>query len=219
MKYYKPNWIQVNRSMLRMEVAELRRYAQELESLLSKQSQKLAQDLQKQTSEMSAAEQEQLSEWWSDDFERLEHSFPKILRYSLFIYSYSWLERKLLRIADHFRRTRKLKLSPSDLKDEGITRARTYLKNVVLVPFPDTGRAWQDISTLNHIRNLVVHNTGCLPENHGHKQSIEALMKKWKSDISLDSLRSFKFSERFIFRVLDTFENFLKELLDKLEKK
>lgn len=219
MKYYKTNWIQVYRTMLRMEIAQLRRYAQELESLLLKQSQKLAQDLQEQASKMSVAEQEQLSDWWSDDFERLEHSFPKILRYSLFVHSYSLLEHELLRIADHFRRMRKLKLSPSDLRDEGITRARTYLKKVVSVPFPDTGRAWQDISTLNHIRNLVVHNTGYLPEDHRQKQPIEALMKKWKSDISLDSLRSFKFSEHFIFRVLDTFESFLKELLDNLEKK
>ena len=61
---------------------------------------------------------------------------PKTLRYSLFVHSYALLEHALLRIADHFRRARKLKLSPSDLMDEGITRARTYLKKVVLSTIP-----------------------------------------------------------------------------------
>jgi hypothetical protein len=87
------------------------------------------------------------------------------------------------------------------------------------VPFPDTGRAWQDISTLNHIRNLVVHNTGYLPEDHRQKQQIEALMERWKGDISLDNLRAFMFSGQFIFRVLDTVDTFLEEFFDKLDKK
>jgi hypothetical protein len=190
-----------------------------LESLLSKQSQKLEKDIQKQAGKMSEAEREEFSYWWSDEFDQLERSFPKILRYSLFVHSYSLLEQALLHFADHFRRDRKLKLSPSDLRDEGITRAKTYLKKVALVPFPDTGKAWQDISTLNHIRNLVVHNTGNLPYDHRQKQQIKALMKRWKDDISLDNLRSFELSKRFIFRVLDTFDSFLKELFDKIEKK
>jgi hypothetical protein len=123
----------------------------------------------------------------------------------------------LVRLADYFHHKQKLELSPADLRDEGITRAKTYLKKVAGVKFPDT-TAWQDIATLNYIRNIVVHGTGNFPENHPRKLQIEALIAKWPDSLSVDKLRRFEFNAKFIKTVIETFETFLKELFTSLKE-
>jgi len=125
------------------------------------------------------------------------------------------LERVLLEIASHYRQTRHLELSPSDLRDSGIERARTYLKKVASVQFHET-ELWQDITTLQHIRNLIVHNEGEFRKDHGkERQKIEGLSKKWKSDVAIKGGK-IELSQKFTFHVLHTFNTFFNELFANL---
>jgi hypothetical protein len=138
------------------------------------------------------------------------------MRYSLFVHTYSLLERTLLGLAEHIQHAQKLDLSPNDLRDEGIVRAKTYLKKVARIPFPDTAPAWQEILTLNRIRNLVVHNTGYLPEDYSRKPELDALIARWSGDVALDHFGRFSFSSGFVPRVIDACRAFLDELLRSL---
>jgi hypothetical protein len=156
-------------------------------------------------------------EWASDDFYRLGETFLRILRYSLFVNTFSLLEHTLLRIADHLRVSQKLDLSPSDLSDKGISRAKTYLKKVARVAFPDDGADWADIVALNEIRNIVTHGAGYFPDDHLKKQKIDALMIRWSSDIALDTIRQFTFSNGFIERVIETCKRFLGDTFKKIK--
>ena len=153
----------------------------------------------------------------SEDFYRLGETFPRILRYSLFVNTFSLLEHTLLGIAHHLRYSQKLDLSPNDLRDKGIILAKTYLKKVAQVSFPDDGTDWADIGALNEIRNIITHGAGYFPEDHPKKQKIDALMTRWSSDISLDNIRQFTFSDGFTERVIETYRRFLHELFTKIK--
>ena len=179
--------------------------------MLVEQMQKIDDKFHEHTAGKSEKEREALSNWYGGEFVSITYEFPKILRYSLFVHSYRLLERILLQITSHYRHTRHLELSPSDLRDTGIERARIYLKKVALVPFPDTG-SWRDIIALNLIRNLIVHNDGNLHKGQSkERQTIEILAKKWNGDLSIQGM-NIEFSQEFVFRVLDTFNNFFDEL-------
>ena len=49
------------------------------------------------------------------------------------------------------------------------------------------------------------------------KSKIQNLIKEWNNDESLDNSESLEFSEKFIFRVFDTFDTFFDKLFEKLE--
>jgi hypothetical protein len=205
------------RQLVEAELEELKRYADALEGALEEEKRRLEKDSEERASTMTEEQRMELYEWAYDDFYRLGETFPRILRYSLFVHTYSLLEHTILRIADHLRNSRKLDLSPSDLRDEGITRAKTFLKKVVRVSFPDNGTDWQDILALNHIRNIIVHNTGHFPEDHSKRKQIDAFMTRWSSDISLDNIRQFTLSDRFIEHVIETCKHFLDDVFTSIK--
>ncbi len=206
------------RHFLEMEFNELRHYSALLERLFLDEARRLAQDVDKKAAEMSQEQRTDFLQWTSDDFYYLGQSFPQILRSSLFLHAYSLFENGLLQLADYHRDAFGLGVSPSDLKDKGITRAKTYLNKVALVPFPNEHPTWKQIKTLSRIRNLVVHKNGYLPENDNDRAEIDAFMKTWSEDIYLNDLRHLEFSPHFIARVVNTFTDFLTELFRNLKE-
>lgn len=205
----------VFRGALDIEIEQLRSYASAVEQMLVEQMSKINGELQEHTAGKSEEEREALLDWYGDEIVSFQYEYPKILRYSLFVHSYRLLERKLLEIAIHYQQTRHLDLSPSDLRDKGIERARTYLKEVASVQFPET-ESWQDITTLQLMRNLIVHNEGELRKNHEkERRKIEGLVKKWMGDVAIEG-GSIELSQKFVFHVLHTFNAFFKELFAKL---
>jgi hypothetical protein len=203
------------RDVLAMEIGQLGSYANAVEQMLIEQMQKINGEFQEHTAGKSKEEREAVLDWYGGEVASLTDEYPKILRYSLFVHSYRLLERVLLEIANHYRQTGHLELSPSDLRDKGIEQARTYLKKVALVQFPDT-ESWQDVTTLQLIRNLIVHNEGELRKDHGkERQKIEDLAKKWKDDIAIEG-GNIELSQKIIFHVFDTFNTFFNELFANL---
>jgi hypothetical protein len=203
-------------NILDNQFEELVRYANSLERLLDKESRTMKDCFKAYAAHLLTEEQlDGFAAWTTHD---LAQEFPRILRYSLFVHSYSLLEDSLLRIADFYKRKSHLELSPSDLKDEGMMRAKTYLKKVVHIPFPDTHPSWQTVSTLNHIRNLIVHKTGYFPQDNRHQMEINAFISRSGEAISLDSQRHFVLSSRFTELVIETFRSFSKELFANLKE-
>jgi len=208
----------VFRDALDIEIEQLRSYAGAVEQMLVEQMRKINGELQEHTAGKNEEEREALLDWYGDEVVSFQYEYPKILRYSLFVHSYRLLERKLLEIAIHYQQTGHLDLSPSELSDKGIEQARTYLKKVASVQFPET-ESWQDITTLQLIRNLIVHNEGELRKNHEkERRKITGFVKKWKGDVAIEG-DSIGLSQTFVFHVLHTVNAFFKELFAKLPEK
>ncbi len=141
--------------------------------------------------------------------------FPGMMRTSLFTHTYSFLEYHLLHLCDGLYRHEGLRLPPKALRDDGIFRARTYMKKVAGIDFPDTSAPWQEITILNVIRNIVSHGDGRLPDDHPKRDTVLQYTSRKKS-VSLDHLERFQFTEAFIPETLDLYKRFFDELFAKI---
>ena len=163
----KIDWRRDDRAKLSMKIGCLIRYAKAIEKFISEQAQEIENDLQEPPTGRSDDEIIDLY----DELDELKNAFPKILRYSLFVYSYSFFEKTLLRIADDYWHRRKLELKSTDLKGNGITQTQAYLKKVVGISFPYKESSWQNVLTLKDIRNQIVHHEGELPKDHNNSKT------------------------------------------------
>lgn len=209
-------WLVAYRALVQMEFNELRRYAQTLEAALEGERRKLEIESQTQTVTMTPEQRADFCDGMSDDFYRLGESFPNMLRYSLFGIVHSQLEYTLLHIANELHTVRNLTLAPSELGDKGITRAKTYLKKIAGVPFPDQTADWDDIVALSEIRNIIIHGAGSFPDDHPKKAKINPLLKRWTDEIGIDNAGCFSFQAKFSERVINTYARFLDEVFVKL---
>lgn len=91
------------------------------------------------------------------DTERFALS-PFIVRGSILVMACGVLESFLTDFCDLLHQSQGFAISPEDLRGSGITRARTYIKNVAALPFPD--RLWPSLLSLFYVRHAIVHANG-----------------------------------------------------------
>jgi len=204
------NWRQDDQSSIEMKMRTLHRFAESLEKCISEQVEEIENDLQNPSTGRTDDEIIDLY----DNYVEIKEEFQKILKYGSFVYSFSLFERSLTNIADHYIGTRNL--PPHFFKN--IKETRKFLKNTVGIKFPDQGKEWQYILLLWCIRNQIIHHEGELPKNT-HAKRVKNIVEEWNSDSSLDNSYTFELSQKFIFRVLDTFNKFLKNLFEVLPEK
>jgi len=189
---------------------ELKDYATSLERYLNNEVKALEERHEKQTSTMTPEQKEAFYEFASDQYFKLTETFPQTLRISLFVHAYSLFEHSLNEVASTMGSLRGIRILPKHLKDDGITRSKTFLKDVVLIGFPDTDPTWTEITALNKIRNYFVHREGYLPE--GKDEQVEKYVASSNGALKLDESHGTKriaiVSQAFNQNVLKTFETF-----------
>jgi len=79
---------------------------------------------------------------------------------SLILTIYGTAERYFLNIADQCQMDFNKKVSPSDLKDQGIVSAINYLEKVIEVNPVKQHREWELFFRWNKVRNALAHNHG-----------------------------------------------------------
>lgn len=76
---------------------------------------------------------------------------------AVFIASYSIIEQNLDELVLMERTQRNIEISPSDLKDKGISRSLTYANKVLGKKIQVNSPHWQDLMFLQSLRNHLVH--------------------------------------------------------------
>jgi hypothetical protein len=137
--------------------------------------------------------------------------FPNILRTSLFISCYSFLENQLVMLCKEIHKKRKLALSLSDLSGNGIEKAHKYLKKVAQLEFPDQSKDWNFLRKCNLIRNCLVHNGGTIPDNDtkllSAVNSINSINVKY-----IPFEKKIELEKEFCFDLIESIRNFFKLL-------
>jgi len=201
-----------DREMFRMEIANLRSYIEAVEKLIVEQTKKIENESQKSTAGMNDDERQAFYERCGDELNQLD-TFPRILRYSIFVHSYSCLEKWFEIIANDYGETHNCAPFKDSSKSSKLKPIAKYLKKFPSVQFPNKeGAAWKDINIITLIRNCVVHNDGRLSKidslNEKRKQELERIQEfiereKWKDFISSD-YRQLEFFPGFLLEVLNT---------------
>lgn len=76
---------------------------------------------------------------------------------SVFVSSYAILEQHFDEIVNMEQARRELLISPSDLKDRGITRSLNYSKKILEKNIDTNKKHWKELSLLQELRNHLVH--------------------------------------------------------------
>lgn len=111
------------------------------------------------------------------------------LRCSVFVSSYSLLERHLLHICRHLERHRDRvpSLAGKDLastKGKGIWQARKFLAHVLTYAYFDASKPWREIEQYNTIRNWIVHAGREVMEDEKLAELVQTVAAR--HDVSID---------------------------------
>lgn len=144
-------------------------------------------------------------------------SWKNIIWSSLFLSIYGNFESKLNQICLIIMEKDKIELSPRDLKDSGLTRARTYLFKVAKYKFPIPDDKWQLSEKYNKVRNILTHNEGIL-EKHNHKYKDSDLHNFIKSHphLKIDKLDKLVITKNFVLETEKLFYNIYLTICDEL---
>lgn len=197
-------WIDIN-------LENLSEYAVVVEELLDSKLGRFRCWVGKEASKKVGEHQENLYEFYPDEFNQLSENFHYILRSSLFITLYSFLENQLIFLCERLHRQHGYPVKLADLRGEGIIRAQSYLKKIVNIDFPDQTSSWADILSYNCVRNFIIHNAGQLDKSNKAKKA-ESFINT-RPSIGLDGLRYIQFSKDFCLEVNGTSRDFFRDLL------
>lgn len=84
------------------------------------------------------------------------------LRYGTLMSLYSFLEISLAKLSNFVREANDIRLMPYDLRGSGIHKYKAYLEKVVGLELSHLNSIWEDLCSLNKIRNQIAHNNGLI---------------------------------------------------------
>lgn len=154
-------------------------------------------------------------------FFELEVAYPNYLWRGAFLTLYFFLEDKLIELCTALRKQFDHKLRVQDLKDSGITAAKTYIEKVCGLPVPTNSVEWQALKKYNLVRNCLVHNGGAIPLDRIAEQKYKELADYCSATDGLELLSGYivQVKEEFAMSVLETIGGFMNKLLKGFERK
>lgn len=135
-------------------------------------------------------------------------SWENIIWSSLFLSIYSSFESKLNQICLIVMEKDKIELSPKDLRDSGLTRARKYLYNVAKYKLPIPENKWKLSEKYNKVRNTLAHNEGRLDKHDNKKDKDFHNFIKSNSNLKIDNFNKLVITKNFVLEV----ENFFNDV-------
>jgi hypothetical protein len=144
---------------------------------------------------------------FSDYFPALQRSAALLVAWANFEHHLEDLCREIALAMPH-------KIALSDLSGNGARRVRTYLVKAASLNGEWSDKLWQDLASLQLLRNLFAHGDGTLTDNH-QKQRAYAL----KSPYITVHENSVKLGADFMAHVLKAQRDFLLSLKETLEER
>ncbi|MER0468112.1 hypothetical protein ABR330_15855 [Bacillus cabrialesii subsp. cabrialesii] len=185
------------------QLQTFREYAEYVESNLRRELYKYEQTFK----ELSDIEIEEFVDWHYDEISQYRDDFPSIMRNSLFISVYSFLEEKVIDLCDQPDET-SIKLE--DLQGNGIKRASLFIKKVLKDDFPDDTKEWHFILNANQIRNCIVHCGGDIDKAKNPKRVRNAVNEL--ENVIEGRHNKILLNEDFCIEFIDVVEKFLRDL-------
>ena len=153
-------WAAMFQRSVRHDLSRIRSYASELQDALDERVTQFKKHVDERARKYDPESREEWYDWNSGEHWELSEVFPAILRHSVFVTTYSFLESTVMRGCRQFARQKPGAIEIRDLRGEGLEVARIYLKKVHGVQFPDQSAEWHRLSYYRKIRNCLVHRDG-----------------------------------------------------------
>jgi len=210
----KQDWFQRDwfEAWIDLNLDNLSKYANTLEGPLNSKLKSLKSWIEKEASKITKEEQENFCELYTYNYNQLSRIFPNILRSSLFVMHYAFLENQLVNLCESLHKwlNYRKEFTGTHIQGKGIFKARNYMKKVGNINFPDQKPSWDNIVSYNYIRNFIMHNGGKL-DNSKRAEKVKSFMNA-RPSISLDHLENIQFSKSFCPEVNNTLRSFFHDL-------
>lgn len=138
--------------------------------------------------------------------------FPALQRSAAFLIAWAIFERHLEDLRQEVAAAAALKSAPADHRDKGARHVRAYLVKVARLDGEWANKLWQELASLQLLRNLFAHGDGTLTDNH-QRQRAYAL----KSPYIEVYENSVKLGAGFMTHVLKAQRDFLLSLQETIE--
>ncbi len=198
----------VYKGMIMVETNNISSYLRSAEKFLEDEVKKLEKKFGDEKSKLTEEEQSEFAEYYAEIYRELTEEFPRLLRNSLFVLSYSVTENYLNYYCNRSEKHFGLKLTLSDLKGRGVERAKNYLKKVAEIDFPENDE-WAEIKHYNRIRNFIVHNNGKLDDS----SNAGKVEKYIKAKPDLLELKEFSINKKIVSKSIVIKQGFCEEVL------
>jgi hypothetical protein len=108
-----------------------------------------------------------------------EQYFPSLQRRSALLTLWGFVEHELDQLCSLYQSEKSFILTFSDLSGKGIDRSTAYLEKVAGLNGLNASQVWDDLKTIQRIRNVIAHDDGRLRDHQGKpKDGILSDMKK-----------------------------------------
>lgn len=97
---------------------------------------------------------------YSDTIREIEFVSLRMHRYSAILASYAYLENSMSKLCVKYHDSMGISLKPAEVSGDGIVKFRLYLEKLAKVDFETVNKQWSHLTTLNLIRNCIVHADG-----------------------------------------------------------
>ncbi|AWG44890.1 hypothetical protein BEH_24645 (plasmid) [Priestia filamentosa] len=142
-----------------------------------------------------------------DNLIQYSYDFPTLMRKSLFVSIYTFLEDKMVDLCVP---TDNTLLNLNDIQGKGIEQASVYLKKVLRLDFPDSGKEWHYIKKANLIRNCIVHANGNVSKSTSQKK-LRNIINDMPS-ITIDKSDHIRLDSNFCLDFVENVGAFLRQL-------
>jgi len=180
-----------------------------VEDLLSRKGEAFGDWLEEQSQDLGEHHQQEMVDRYWEEFHNYDDSYPETTRRALFVVAFSHLEHALNKLCRIVQDSLQLRARLKDAHGKGIVRAKTYLKRIAGLQFPDGGVEWVRVQELQEVRNCIVHRAGEVGDSDNN-------LKKWidaHADIaSVSPAGTLALEEGFLPYALDVIEAILREI-------
>ncbi len=149
---------------------------------------------------------------FSDDMREIEFTSLRMHRYSSLLTSYAYLENSMDKLCKKYFDSMDLPLKPSDLTGDGIVKFKLYLEKLAKIDFAPANKQWSHLSSLNLIRNCIIHADGDANQVKQPKRII-TLVNSTK-DLSFIEEHLVMMEASYVHTTIDTIEIFLHHIFE-----
>lgn len=194
---------------------EFRSYTLQLEQKFDTDKQSVEESYHEAINLIEHDEENDAHEYFGEMYQEIDSVNVPLFRSSTVVTMYSFLESSMNKLCRSLYKLKNYNIDLSELRGEGIVRAKSYLINFAGADFDVLNGDWSKLVALNLVRNCLVHNEGIINGSRSENKlkntvdSTAGIYSNHYSEIIIE--------REYIDNCIDVIESFLLDLYNQLK--
>ncbi len=204
-------------SHITLGLQEYKEYSQVLEQKFREDREVKRAEFDEECKQYSDSERTEIEEFYSKDFMEVSDIKLSLYRSSTLVSLYTFLESSLHKMCLYAQRKNGFVVEVSELRGEGIVRAKSYLEIHNVISSDRLNGTWSNLSSFNKVRNCLVHCNG-YTDSYKNKNQIISIVNA-SSYLSLNEDGKLIIEKGYLDFISDEVGKYLLEVHKEIFKK